>query len=92
MARSKKITDATRAYIFTEALSQYYGTGGGITDKVELIKEILASGDKGKLWVAEQVFGKATNTVITIQEAEDTEHEVEEDINTPIITWSDEEK
>lgn len=91
MARQKKITDATRAYIFTEALSDYYSTGSNIGDKVELVKEILASGDKGKLWVAEQIFGRPTATIVTIQEAEEADHE-EVETHTPIITWSDDKK
>ena len=88
MARQKKITDATRSYIFTEALAQYYQTGSGITDKVELIKEILSSGEKGQLWVAEQIFGRPTSTIITIQEAEEAEDQDTEEVTTPIITWA----
>ena len=80
------MTDATRSFIFTEALSKYYGTGSSIGDKVELVYEILEKdGTKGRAWVAEQLFGRAKATEEVIDKEETAEEEQVKNI--PVITW-----
>jgi len=91
MARKKKMNDITRAYIFSEALKEYYkdDQDDNLTDKTKLLVDILKSGEKGKLWVAEQIFGRPTQTVINIQQEEEADNKEEEVKNIPIVTWSE---
>jgi len=85
--RPKTITDATRNYIFSEALEKYYQQGSSIGNKVSLLVQMLESdGSKGRAWVAEQLFGRAKSVDESITEEETVETTTEKSM--PIITWA----
>lgn len=75
----------TKAYIIDSALKQFYGEKQSSKSRIELIKQILTT-DKGKMWVAETLFGKPTQTTETLLLTK----EIKNDENVPIIRWIDE--
>ena len=56
--RPKKIDEEKRNYLFEQAIKENFKTENPDESKIKFIKDLIKDGGRGKLFVAEHVFGK----------------------------------